>query len=129
MQWQRLFQCCAMISQCGDLRIKVAIDDWRESLKSKSIFPRACFALHCGTTWVVEPTVNEFSGQECILAKKDKLWLCVIVKFYLKSLPKRRGGGGGECNRDWGGKLSPISRESLGKGQSGMISIFLMYFF
>ena len=95
----------------------MAIDDWRESLKSKSIFPRACFALHCGTTWVVEPTVNEFSGQECILAKKDKLWLCVIVKFYLKSLPKRRGGGGGECNRDWGGKLSPISRESLGKGQ------------
>ena len=40
---------------------------------------------------------------------------------------KREEGRG--CSRDWGGKLSPISRESLGKGQSGMISIFLMYFF
>ena len=43
------------------------------------------------------------------------------MNFYLEDLSKRQGVGGrvdgGECNRDSGGKLSPISRESLGKGQ------------
>ena len=49
------------------------------------------------------------------------LHLSLKVNFHLEDLPKRQGGGGrvdgGECNRDWGGKLSPISRESLGKGR------------